>query len=267
MYLTIRDDVADQIIEHGLSKTESKLFFYLLRLDRFGDRPVKLKVAQILLATGIGKTAYHAAVAKFEQLGWFDFRHSEVEVSNQCSQGSQSSESRTESSESRTESSEKRTVFPEKRTGIPEKRTGKANKNSGKADNCAPKAATDKGFGTPHTIQTYSDFKNSLSDSEREDFEKFALKKAAQLPQSPQLPQKWIEKNFEEIAQEWRKSRGTAPPSHDWENDPRRDEWLAIARSVGMAFIYQGSKDGKCVPERHAFYKWMRSAGLFEVES
>ena len=76
LFVIIRDDVTDWIIQNGLSKTESKLFFYFLRIDRFGDRPVKLKVAEILLATGIGKTAYHAAIAKLDKAGllpdWFE---------------------------------------------------------------------------------------------------------------------------------------------------------------------------------------------------
>jgi hypothetical protein len=76
LYVTIRDDVSDWIIEHGLSKTESKLFFYFLRIDRFGDRPAKIKVAEILLATGVGKTAYHSAIAKLHKTGllpdWFE---------------------------------------------------------------------------------------------------------------------------------------------------------------------------------------------------
>lgn len=81
LYVTIRDKVSDWIIKHGLSKTESKLFFYLLRLDRFGDKTVKVKVAQILLATGISKSAYHAAIARFESLGWFDFKYIDVNIS------------------------------------------------------------------------------------------------------------------------------------------------------------------------------------------
>ena len=76
LYITLRDDVTDWIIQHGLSKTESKLFFYFSRLDRFGDSPVKIKVAEILLATGIGKTAYHSAIAKLDKAGllpdWFE---------------------------------------------------------------------------------------------------------------------------------------------------------------------------------------------------
>lgn len=52
LYIQIKDEVGDQIIRqrHGLSKTESNLFFYLLKLVRFGDGPVKVKVAEILLA-------------------------------------------------------------------------------------------------------------------------------------------------------------------------------------------------------------------------
>jgi hypothetical protein len=50
LYIQIKDEVGDQIIRHGLSKTESKLFFYLLKLVRFSDWPVKVKVAEILLA-------------------------------------------------------------------------------------------------------------------------------------------------------------------------------------------------------------------------
>jgi uncharacterized protein YaaW (UPF0174 family) len=48
LYVQIKDEVAYQIIKHGLSRAESKLFFYFLLLDRFGDRPVKVKVAEIL---------------------------------------------------------------------------------------------------------------------------------------------------------------------------------------------------------------------------
>ncbi|MCA6580466.1 MAG: hypothetical protein IM537_18765 [Pseudanabaena sp. M57BS1SP1A06MG] len=81
-FYTLRPEVVKSIAKHGMSKAESKLFCYLLQLDPFGDRPIKLKVAEILLATGIGKTAYHQAIAKFEVLGWFDFKHTDVYISN-----------------------------------------------------------------------------------------------------------------------------------------------------------------------------------------
>src|SRR4028118_1376255 len=108
LYVQINDAVSDQIIKHGLSKVESKLFFYFLRLDRFGDRPVKVKVAEILLATGVGKSVYHTAIAKFQRMGWFGFKHSDVEISNFCTpkKKSEKSESHSEKSDSHSEKSD-----------------------------------------------------------------------------------------------------------------------------------------------------------------
>lgn len=81
-FYTLKPEIVAKIRQHGLSKTESKLFFYLLELDPFGDRPSKVKVAEILLATGISKAAYHNAVSRFELLGFFDFKHTDVVISN-----------------------------------------------------------------------------------------------------------------------------------------------------------------------------------------
>jgi len=81
-FVTLTMEVVDSLIQHGLTKAESKLFFFLMKLDPFGDRPIKMKVAEILLATGIKKTAYHQAIVKFEDLGWFDFKHTDVSIRN-----------------------------------------------------------------------------------------------------------------------------------------------------------------------------------------
>ena len=144
LYVQIKDEVADEIIKHGLSKVESKLFFYFLKLDRFGDRPVKVKVAEILLATRVGKSVYHTAIAKFERMGWFGFKPSDVEISNYCTPTKKS-----EKSESQSEKSESKKLKP-----LPVK----ASK-------------------TPQTLQTYSDLLNTLSEGQRESFKKFCLKK------------------------------------------------------------------------------------------
>jgi hypothetical protein len=107
--------------------------------------------------------------------------------------------------------------------------------------------------------KTYSDFKDSLSDSERESFLDFGKKKAAQLPHPPELPQRWIEKNFDELRSQWYKSAGKVSPAQStkWENDPRRNEWLDKIRSFGFAaFIYE---NGDLDKERKEFYDWANS--------
>src|SRR4028118_2242845 len=165
LYVQINDAVSDQIIKHGLSKVESKLFFYFLKLDRFGDRPVKVKVAEILLATGVGKSVYHTAIAKFQRMGWFGFKHSDVEISNFCTpkKKSEKSESQSEKSESQSEKSESQS----------EKSESQSEKSESK--NLKPLPA--KVSKTPQTLQTYSDLLNTLSEDQRESFKKFCLKK------------------------------------------------------------------------------------------
>jgi hypothetical protein len=185
LYIVVRDDISDWIIEHGLSKTESKLFFYFSRLDRFGDRPVKLKVAEILLATGIGKTAYHSAIAKFEALGWFDFKHTDVTISNNISLGS---------SEKRTFKPEKRTEKPEKRTEKPESRTGKANQKTGKTENQTLEPLHSNDSEAPHTIHTYSSFLHTLSDTEKGEFESFCKRKVRTLDFEVKQVESWLNK-------------------------------------------------------------------------
>ncbi|MEG5176285.1 hypothetical protein, partial [Microcoleus sp. B3-D7] len=121
LYIQIKDEVVDQIIEHGLSKTESKLFFKLLKYDRFGDRPVKVKVAEILLVTGISKACYHRAIARFEAMGWFGFKHSDVEISNFCVP-TKLSQKRDSQSQKRDSQSQKRDSQSQKRDSQSQKR-------------------------------------------------------------------------------------------------------------------------------------------------
>ena len=116
----------------------------------------------------------------------------------------------------------------------------------------SPKTLTKQGLQKPKTIKTYSDFKDSLSERERESFLEFGKKRANQLPYPPQLPLRWIEKNWEEIAKGWRKSRGEKfIPSSRWETDPRTAEWLAICEKTKNALEFaSGDK------EKIDFVKW-----------
>src|SRR4028119_1831326 len=163
LYVQINDAVSDQIIKHGLTKVESKLFFYFLKLDRFGDRPVRVKVAEILRATGVGKSVYHTAIAKFQRMGWFGFKHSDVEISNFCTptKKSEKSDSHSEKSDSHSE---------------------KSDSHSEKSDSKKLKPLPAQVSKTPQTLQTYSDLLHTLPEEQRESFEKFCLKKIQECP-------------------------------------------------------------------------------------
>jgi hypothetical protein len=194
LYVQIKDEVADEIIKHGLSKVESKLFFYFLKLDRFGDRPVKVKVAEILLATGVGKSVYHTAIAKFERMGWFGFKPSDVEISNFCTptKKSEKSESQSEKSESQSEKSESQSE--------------KSESQSEKSESKKLKPLSAKVSKTPQTLQTYSDLLHTLSEDQRESFKNFCLKKMQECSFKIGSKEAWLKKHGAEYLEEFKET-------------------------------------------------------------
>jgi hypothetical protein len=194
LYVQIKDEVADEIIKHGLSKVESKLFFYFLKLDRFGDRPVKVKVPEILLATGVGKSVYHTAIAKFERMGWFGFKHSDIEISNFCTptKKSEKSDSHSEKSDSHSEKSDSHSE--------------KSDSHSEKSDSKNLKPLPAEVFKTPQTLQTYSDLLHTLSEDQRESFKNFCLKKMQECSFKIGSKQAWLNKHGAEYLEEFQET-------------------------------------------------------------
>ena len=187
LYVQINDAVSDQIIKHGLSKVESKLFFYFLKLDRFGDRPVKVKVAEILLATGVGKSVYHSAIAKFQRMGWFAFKPSDVEISNFCTPKKKSTKQESQSTKQDSEST-------------------KQDSESTKQDSEELKPLPAKVSKTPQTIQTYSDLLHTLSEDQRESFKKFCLKKIQECSFKIGSKEAWLNKHGAEYLEEFKEA-------------------------------------------------------------
>lgn len=205
LYIRIKDEVADEIIKHGLSKTESKLFFYLLKLDRFGDKSPKVKVVEILLATGIGKTAYHAAMSKFEVMGWFDFKHSEVEITNLCTPSKKSAKPNSEFGKS-----DSRFVNANQKFGKTNSKIEKTNSEFGKTENESPEPTPCKASKAPHTLQTYTDLLHTLSEGMRESFEKFCKKKIEECSFKIGSRTAWLNKHGAEYLEEFKETYSEA---------------------------------------------------------
>src|SRR4028118_104621 len=194
LYVQIRDEVAYQIIKHGLSRAESKLFFYFLLLDRFGDRPVKVKVAEILLETGVSKSVYHVTIAKFQKRGWFGFTNADIEIRNFCTP---------------TKKSEKQ----DSQSGKQDSQSGKQDSQSRKQDSQSRKQDSKKleplpaqVSKTPQTLQTYSDLLHTLSEDQRESFKKFCLKKIQECSFKIGSKEAWLNKHGAEYLEEFKET-------------------------------------------------------------
>ncbi len=136
-------------------------------------------------------------------------------------------------------------------------------------NNQEPEPLPDNDSSPSKTIKTYSDFKDSLSQEERESFLEFGLKKASQLPRPPELPLKWVEKNWEDLRIQWEKSQGRVSSSKasKWENHPQREEWLEKIRHLGpVGFQAEDMPNQKM---RREFYMWADENNLIwgEMES
>jgi hypothetical protein len=194
LYVQIRDEVAYQIIKHGLSRAESKLFFYFLLLDRFGDRPVKVKVAEILLETGVSKSVYHVTIAKFQKRGWFGFTNADIEIRNFCTP--------TKKSEKQDSQSRKQDYQSEKQDSQSEKQDSQSEKQD--FEKLEPLPA--KVSKTPQTLQTYSDLLHTLSEGMRESFEKFCLKKIQECSFKIASRTAWLNKRGAEYLEEFKET-------------------------------------------------------------
>jgi hypothetical protein len=186
-YVQIRDDILDQIMEHGVTTAQSKLFSYLFKLTRFGDRRVKTKVREILLATTLSKSAYYVAIAKFERLGWFSFTHADVEISNFCTPTKKSTKQDSQSTKQDSQST-------------------KQDSQSTKQDSEELKPLPAKVPKKPQTLQTYSDLLHTLSEEQRESFKKFCLKKIQECSFKIGSKEAWLNKHGAEYLEEFKET-------------------------------------------------------------
>ena len=194
LYVQIKDKVAYQIIKQGLSKAESKVFFYFLLLDRFGDRPAKVKVAEILLETGISKSAYHLAIAKFQSRGWFGFTQTDVQISNFCTPTKKSTKQDSQSTKQDSQSTKQ------------DSQSEKQDSQSKKQDSEVLEPLPAKVSKTPQTLQTYSDLLHTLSEEQRESFKKFCLKKIQECSFKIGSKQAWLNKHGAEYLEEFKET-------------------------------------------------------------
>ena len=187
LYIQMRDKVSQEIVEHGLTTVQSKIFFYFFTLDRFGDRPIRAKVTDILRATKISKSAYYVALAKFKSLGWFRSIHPDVGISNYCTPKRKSRKQDYES--------EKQDYESEKQDYESEKQ---------ESEKLKPIPA--KVSKTPQTNQTYSNLLHTLSEEQRESFKKFCLKKIQECSFKIASKDAWLNKHGAEYLEEFKET-------------------------------------------------------------
>ncbi len=121
------------------------------------------------------------------------------------------------------------------------------------------------------TIQTYSDFIQTLSEGERENFETFIREEWRRLKgdeivsldrflAKPEDQQSWHERFLKSPVGKEAKKRAIAS-SHDWRNDPCFIEWIHEAFNRGYEWVHEDEAERE---QRKTFYDWAFAVNAFE---
>jgi hypothetical protein len=171
-FFMLTPGVRDRLMEINLTAAEWRMWCYLVSLDPFGDRGAKFSPAELMLKCQIKKTTYFSAKAKFQKLGLFDFRDGVTKVVNlQTSLVQTASEHPLPAKIIESEISESKSEI---------------------SDNQSLKPKPSNVYKPSQTLQTYSDFKDSLSESERENFFNFVEEKTNNLERPINDLEAWL---------------------------------------------------------------------------
>lgn len=218
------------------------------------DRPIEILPKEFAMRWQMPESSVYEAIGKLREEKVIEIKYGKVIIQWVDSQQDDISGNPESAQPTRIDSE-----FSERSLNS-QKKLRKSRKKSEIPENQPPKPLPQADSKIPHTIQTYSDFIKTLSENEREKFLEFGKNKAAQLPKPPELPLKWVEVHFEEIASLWRKTPAAFAKNSQWQNHSCRVEWLDKIRSLGFAvFIYE---NGKLDKERHEFFNWANANNL-----
>ncbi|WP_265277700.1 hypothetical protein [Nostoc sp. KVJ3] len=195
-FYPLTPSMSQKLRKSKLTKHEMALWLYLIEKDPFGDRYWQLpSTLEITTELEMSKASYFRARARLQELELFDFQEQRVDCRNLTGVSKMRLESQNLDSESQKCDSKSQKC---------DSKSQKRDSKSQKRESQRSKPASGKGYEVSQTIHTYSNFINTLSESEKESFLEFGKKKAAELKNPPvQLPLKWIEKNFEELSEQW----------------------------------------------------------------
>ncbi len=285
-YFMISKRDAIVAVVNKLSGSQCRLWLYLMVVDPFADytQGGEIKyhdlpsIAEIAIAIGSSPDTVDKDLRKLRKLGLYEYRTVTVQGHNLAAARAKAEAERLSKAKSKTISEPKQDKGSAYLSGDSAYLSGGEDYLSGGEDYLSGdgaylspprklKSLSDKASGAPQTIQTYSDFLQTLSEAERETFLEFGRKKAANLPHPPELPDKWITANFTELHKQFLSSSAgreakqeAIARKYDWENDPRLMDWLHSAYYVGYPWTQEEETEREA---RSAFFFWAQQTNAY----
>ena len=163
-------------INNLLTNAELKVYLYLMTLNPFSDRKLEIDTAYLAERLGLNRRTIQRAVKRLEQLELIEIEISKFRYVKKHCKSDETIHSATRRSTRRRDDPPDGSTDRQQRRDDP--LDGSTDRQSGSPDRQRPpKPAPSKDSKSSQTIQTYTDFKDSLREDEREKFFNFVEKK------------------------------------------------------------------------------------------
>ena len=200
-FYPLTSDVTTKLRQAKLTAAEWRIWSYLVEIDPWGDRYQDINSLDVMSKCDCSRATFYRAIAKFQKLGIFDIQDKGFSIRNltgasqiklnQAAEGNTKSKSanlKNEKSVSKMRLDSQNCESNLKN----EKSVSKMRLDSQICENQPPETPPDKDFKSPQTLQTYTDFKKTLSESEREKFLSFVKKKTSNLEKPINDLEAWL---------------------------------------------------------------------------
>ncbi len=264
-------------ITNRLTGSQFRLWHYLMMIDPFADQtrngekiyhPIP-SPAEIAVAIGASQRTVEKDMKRLEELGLYARRTTQWEGYNTTAEAGKVAATKLKN----------KSVCPEPKQDLGGYLTADPVKQPDVALNSReqqPESCPDNDSSLSHTNQTYSDFIQTLSDRERENFEKFVRdswrKKTAKNgePGEEIISMERFLNRAEDLNNWWqrflnssagRQAKKKAATGHDWYKDPRFNEWIWAAFERGYEWVHENEAEREV---RKAFHDWAFAVNAFE---
>jgi hypothetical protein len=200
-FYPLTNEVTTKLRRAKLTAAEWRIWSYLVEIDPWGDRYQDIDSLDVMSKCDCSRATFYRAIAKFQKLKIFDIQDKGFSVRNLTGASSLKS-SQIESEETKLKQANLKTekvvskmrLDSQNRESCLKNETGfsKMRLDSQICENQSLELPPDKEFKPPQIIQTYSDFKKTLLESERESFFNFVKEKANNLEKPINDLEAWL---------------------------------------------------------------------------
>ncbi|MGB5635021.1 MAG: hypothetical protein WBM86_19880, partial [Waterburya sp.] len=200
-FYPLTSEVTTILRQAKLTAAEWRIWSYLVEIDPWGDRYRDIDSLDVMSKCDCSRATFYRAIAKFQKLQIFDIQDKGFSIRNltgasqiKSAQAKEQNIKLKQADLKNEQAVSKIILDSQKCESCLKNETGfsKMRLDSQICENQPPETPPDKEPRSPQTLQTYSDFKDSLSEGERENFLEFVRKKTENLEKPINDLEAWL---------------------------------------------------------------------------